>query len=386
MSKNGHKGKSNKLPDYATKKPIAITPDGHFVLPSEAAGSLTLGIGSLSSLDASLQQKLVLERIKLDPKYNLATLSGAKYTKEEVLAHVEKQTQFGQRVIRAELSYCDEYVAELSALPAKPLMPLPKIKPIEPIVPPWKPKKKIRLWVKNTVVFCENTTDGATRSAALYRILHVHPVFAQQGFHIVSLEGVHDNRQEFEAAAKAAFVVYISGVGHGGPATFTGDGNSQTDPILQVGAYDPAEVKGKAIHLLSCQTAKQLGPDVVAKGAKAYSGYYENFNFVWDDPNTPGDEQEPFWRCDSTFDICMAQGYTVAQAHQATIAAYNAAIAAAANTAAATWLTWDRNYFRSPVVDAVYGDPAAKAPSMTGIWIYLPFAVSDLVSAERVKA
>jgi hypothetical protein len=83
----------------------------------------------------------------------------------------------------------------------------------------------------------------------------------------------------------------------------------------------------------------------------------------------------------------MAQGYTVAQAHQATIAAYNAAIAAVANAAAATWLTWDRNYFRSPVVDAMYGNPAAKAPSMTAIWITIPFALSELASsAERVKA
>jgi hypothetical protein len=114
------------------------------------------------------------------------------------------------------------------------------------------------------------------------------------------------------------------------------------------------------IHLLSCQTAKQLGPDLIKKGARAYAGYFENFTFVYDQPGTPIDEMELFWRCDSTWDLMMAHGETAEKAHNATIAAYNAAIAEVPGTAAAVWLTHDRNYFRSPVSSAAYGSKNAR--------------------------
>jgi hypothetical protein len=122
-----------------------------------------------------------------------------------------------------------------------------------------------------------------------------------------------------------------------------------------VGAYDGAEVNGKVIHLLSCQTAKQLGPDMVTKKAKAYIGYFENFTFVFDNPNTPTNEIELFWKSDSAFDLMMAKGHTVQAAHDKTIATFNAAIASVPNTSAATWLTWDRDFLRSPVINAIYG-------------------------------
>ena len=67
-----------------------------------------------------------------------------------------------------------------------------------------------------------------------------------------------------------------------------------------------------------------------------------------------------FWKCDSTFDIMMASGASVEEAHNATIAMFEACIAAVAGTAAATWLTHDRNYFRSPVIDTCYGDKTAR--------------------------
>lgn len=181
--------------------------------------------------------------------------------------------------------------------------------------------------------------------------------FKARGFGIYVLEGVNDIRSNFVPLAKKAFTVYFSGIGHGSPTVYTGH---QGNIILQACNYDPAEVKGKAIHFLSCQTAKQLGPDTVRKGARSYAGYFENFTFVYDQPGTPINEMDLFWICDSTFDIMMANGSTVEQAHNSTIAAYNAAIALVPGTAAASWLTWDRNSLRDPVVDAAFGDKNAK--------------------------
>ena len=170
----------------------------------------------------------------------------------------------------------------------------------------------------------------------------------------------------FVQKVKAGRVTYISGIGHGSPTRYTGH---MGDTILEACNYDPKEVKDKIIHFLSCQTAKKLGPDTVAKGAKAYAGYYENFTFVYDQPNTPMDDTMLFWQSDSTFDIMMALGKTVEEAHNATIAMFNHCISLVPNTTTATWLTWDRDYFRSPVIDPMYGDKTAKISP----WILFPF-------------
>ncbi len=374
-----------QMRDYALKKPVAITVDGKFILPLEVEAEAILGMAPIGSLNTSLQQKLTLERIKEDPKYDLGILGLEKVTKEEVIAHVEQLTDLGKEIVSAEVNYCHEFISGLTPAAAS----FPKIKPQKRPIPswgpwgPWKPPYKwVKLYIKNTVVFCEASVDTITSSAAQYRIAHVHPAFAARGFNVVSLEGANDTRANFAPEAKKPFVDYISGIGHGAPNEYTGD---KIAAILQVGAYDPLEVKGKVIHLLSCQTAKELGKDVVTNGAKAYAGYFENFTIVWDDPATPGNETELFWESDSTFDIGMANGYTVEQAHNATIAAYNAAIASVPNTSAATWLTWDRNYFRSPVSDAAYGDRSALAPNMTAIWVPVPFAISELATAVEAK-
>lgn len=366
---NGH------MPEYAAKKPIAITSDGRFILPTQLEERAQLALGSLHSLETPLQQRLTLERIKLDPKYELGIFGLGKFRKSEVMEHVESLTDLGHMVIEAEINYCNEFASAALRFDKEKVLPTPK--PIDVTMPPIKPAAKdIVLFVKNTALFVENTTDGVTGYAATYRKNHVHPVFAARGFKVVVLEGVDDNRANFAIEAKRPFVVYISGIGHGSPTTYTGHlGN----PILKVGAYDPAEVRGKVIHLLSCQTARQLGPDVVAKGARAFVGYYENFVFVYDNPATGAvNEMELFWKCDSTFDLCMANGLKVEQAHNATIAAYNSAIAQVPNTSAATWLLWDRNYLRDPMINVIYGDKTATIAPYRRVRVHIPLDMVEL--------
>jgi len=373
---------NTKMRDYAKKKPIAITADGTFLYPTNLEGVAALGIGSLDQLETPLQQKLTLERVKLDPSYDLGIIGLAHVKKDEVIRNVEELTTLGCTVIQAEMAYCNEFIATDGGATLATEMKSPEWPEQEWVIPPWKKGKKIKLWVKSTAVFCENTTDAVTRPAALYRIAHVHPVFVAKGFNVVSLEDANDVRANFVGPAKGAFSNYISGIGHGSPTVYTGH---LGDHILEVGAYDAAEVKATVIHLLSCQTAKKLGPDVVAKGATAYAGYFENFTFVWDDPATGVNEQELFWKCDSTFDIYMANGATAAAAYEATIAAYNAAIASVPGTSAATWLTWDRNYLRSPVIHAMYGSVDATAPSATAVWVVIPFEMADLKPEAKTK-
>jgi hypothetical protein len=354
--------------EYAAKKPVSIKPTGEFVTAKEVLETPSLGATSMYTLGEDLQIKLTIERNKLEPNYKLGIIGMGIVTKDEVTEHVQEKTEFGLDVVRAEMTYLNELLPSLSAKPAiSPVLPKPEV---EPRPDDWKfiPDTIWKDWwvyFRNCALFCENTTDAVTKYAATYRKNNVHNVFNTRGFCLYEFENVNDVRVKIAPAAKNPRVVYISGIGHGSPTCYTGDLNQ---PIWCKGLYDPAEVKGKIIHLLSCQTAKELGPDLVAKGALAYAGYFENFTFVYDQAATPINEMELFWKADSTFDVAMALGKTAEEAHNLTMAVYNAAIAAVPGTAAATWLTWDRNYFRSPVIDPIYGSKTAKIRP----WILFP--------------
>src|SRR5207249_2313497 len=100
-------------------------------------------------------------------------------------------------------------------------------------------------------------------------------------------------------------VAYLTGVGHGFPASYTGH---YYDPIFPVGNYSAAEARGKIAHFLSCETARDLGPDFVKNGCLAYFGYDEDFVFTTA-------EQEVFFECDSAIDRAFAEGSNAAQVY-----------------------------------------------------------------------
>ncbi len=364
-----------EMKTYAAEKPIAISPTGTFLKPADVLGKADLAFGSLLSLDDNTQTKLAVERTRLEPDFRLSLVGVGSFTKDEVLEHMETGTEFGRGFVHAEVNYCNELMTSLAQntprstwpeMPTTPPMPVPKEWE-------WVPKPYAR-FCRTIALFCENNTDNVTTPAAKYRMNNVHPVFAKMGFIVKCLTGVHDVRAEFATIARNRRVVYISGIGHGSPTAYTGHLGNR---ILEVGQYDPAEVKGKATHLLSCQTAKQLGPDLVKNGCHAYAGYFENFIFAWDSPSTPINEQDLFWRADSTFDINMAMGRTAEEAAKAAIAAFNAAIAQVPNTIYATYLTHDRNYLRTPFHDAIYGEKNHRIYA----WIRLP--MTPFMEAEE---
>jgi hypothetical protein len=241
-----------------------------------------------------------------------------------------------------------------------------KAAPVIPADWKWIPKSKWGFF-KSRVLFCENTTDSVTTPAATYRIKNVHPVFASKGFEVIVLKDVNDIRTNFAPKAKDPRVVYISGIGHGGYNSYTGH---NFDPLLQIGVYTNDEVKKKSMHFLSCETARDLGPDTVGKGASSYAGYTENFVFDWDNANL-------YWQCDSQYDISMANGKTAEQAVADTIAKYNAAIASVPGTSTAATLLSDRNLLRSPVSGAEWGSKTAR------IYPYIFYYTSFAAFASR---
>lgn len=327
---------------HAAAKPVAISATGKFLTVADAAKTPSLALGSAFAMPKTQQLKLALERYRLEPDFKLGVIGTGIMTKAEIVDEMKAQSEFGQLALNAEMAYCNELMQAL-AITRLPVWPKPP-KPVAPTLPPWKPVAKcILLRLATRALFCENTTDGVTKTFAEYRIANVHPAFQARGFRVVALTGTDDVRSRFVPEAKNSLTVYLGGIGHGAYTLYTGD---QGNHILEVGQYDPAEVAGKGCHFLSCQTARQLGPDVAAKGGRFYAGYDENFTFVWDDSSTPIDEVLLFKKCDSMFDLMIAGGATAQQAFDSTVQAFNAAVAQVPNTAAATWLTWDRNHLK----------------------------------------
>lgn len=362
---------SLEVKPYATKKPLLINPEGRFITLHQVAETPSLGMGSLFALSEELQTKLAIERYSLEPDFKLGVINSGIFSRDDIIDQIKKGTDFGKLATKAEMGYCGELTASLreKKVPSWPKMPP---KPVR--MPPWwKPIKKcIRLRVTNRALFCENTTDGVTTPIANWRIANVHPEFQRRGFTVVPLTGTDDVRANFVPAAKNRLTTYISGIGHGNYDLYTGHWG---DIILKVGNYDSAEVKSKTIHFLSCRTGRDLGPDTVVNGSSTYFGYDENFHFVWDDSTTPVDEFLLFVRSDATFDLQMAAGATASQAFNTTKQAFNAAIAQVPNTAAATWLTYDRDHMK------LHGSATATIKPFRWIKVCFPIKRLEMESA-----
>jgi len=114
--------------------------------------------------------------------------------------------------------------------------------------------------------------DLPTRSATGYLLRWIVPRL--EPVHLLS---VLDRRLPFQLSAPQSDI--IIGTGHGDVDVFTGQNESI---ILEVGKYDPREIEGKVIKLLSCQCGVELVPDLVENGAACAMGYTDDYLWVCD--------------------------------------------------------------------------------------------------------
>lgn len=119
---------------------------------------------------------------------------------------------------------------------------------------------------------CMADFDLPTRSASGFLLRYILPRLGP-----VPLYGALDRRKPFQLSAPQSDI--IIGMGHGDVDTFTGQNENL---ILKVGEYDPSEIKGKVVKLLSCQTGVTLGPDLISNGARSYLGYTDDYLWVCD--------------------------------------------------------------------------------------------------------
>ena len=195
--------------------------------------------------------------------------------------------------------------------------------------------------------------DNVTEITHNYRNQYVYPDLESIGFGLIRCQGQSACRETVALEVSRNDIAYITGAGHGSYTTYMGDDDL---PIFQVEGYQPEEIEGKVVHLLSCQTAAELGPDFVTNGCRAYFGYKGNFTF---DPDNPG----IFLECDAEIDRAFADGLTAEEVHDQVIALYNQGISELESEGryyTASILERNRDYLCTPSVDSRWGDSQAR--------------------------
>ncbi len=207
--------------------------------------------------------------------------------------------------------------------------------------------------LETTILGIDSSWEEVTQLVFDYRDKNGYPQLASRGYALSKCQGALARRIYASREAAKPNVVFVTGAGHGGYAVFTG---AFFDPVFQVGGYDPAEASGKIVHLLSCETARDLGPNFVSNGCRAYFGYDEDFVLVTEDTDR-------FFACDSEIDFGFVDGLTAAEVYARAIAAFDKNIeelrAAGRNYSAAV-MQFNRDHLRSPNDGPAWGDPSAK--------------------------
>jgi len=111
--------------------------------------------------------------------------------------------------------------------------------------------------------------DLPTRSASGFLIRHVLPRSIPP-----QLIGPADRRQTFQMLTIGDAII---GVGHGDSTSFCGHNNQVIMDTLSI-----PDVRNKVIILIACETARELGPKLVEKGAASYIGFKEDLVWVCD--------------------------------------------------------------------------------------------------------
>lgn len=164
-----------------------------------------------------------------------------------------------------------------------------------------------------------------------------------------SLKREKVTRKNFEKFLNKRSIDLVLLCGHGSPNAINGN----EDVILDT--KNDNLLKGKTVHALSCQSANELGPDAVKKGANSYIGYKEDFIAFLDDSKRASRPLEDeiaslFLEPAFTAPKILLKGGTPDEAVSAAKNAYNKSIRDALNSDVQSdadqfinWLFWDRD-------------------------------------------
>jgi hypothetical protein len=204
-----------------------------------------------------------------------------------------------------------------------------------------------------TMLGIDANMDPQTQAPHDYREVHVYPYFVKKGFTVEKCQTTLATQPHVSSTAKKPEVLYITGSGHGFPTIFLGH---MYNVIWEATTYSSVESKGKIMHLLSCLSGANLGPDLVANGCRAFFGYDAKFVFEHTKPGI-------YLECDSEIDRAFAEGLTADEVYKRVIKLFDKHIDAArlaCDVDRVAMLEQDRDHLVCPSVDPKFGDKHAK--------------------------
>ncbi len=98
------------------------------------------------------------------------------------------------------------------------------------------------------------------------------------GFKVLDLHREKAEKEEFENKVRNLNPKLIMLNGHGSEDSVTGHKNQ----VLVKAGENEDLLKGRAVYALSCKSAKVLGPKSIQAGALNYTGFEDDFVFIYD--------------------------------------------------------------------------------------------------------
>lgn len=173
----------------------------------------------------------------------------------------------------------------------------------------------------------------------------VASMYRYSGLKIVELAGYDAVPSKIDGALEEYDPILVVMIGHGLEDRITSE---CMQPYMSVGDDRVRKMSGRVVVLVSCLTAKELGPDIVEKGALAYYGSSNELLFFIGLPPGWGRATKSVFYCELQTLISLLAGRTTMEAHEDRLKRYEEEIE--------YWLT-------GPGKDSTY------APLMTNLLI-----------------
>ncbi|APR76741.1 Hypothetical protein A7982_02088 [Minicystis rosea] len=302
----------------------------------------------IDALPPDLRADLVRRALARLADFHLGVAGAGALDRDHALAEIAHGTPAGRAAGNVVFAYLRDLAARAArrALPAVPQLPAPDDVSFS--------EGLNRRTEGAGVLVIDGGDDGAAPDLVVRR-MSLYTRLARRDAALVLCTRERATRAEVVAAATDE-VGLIVGFGHGDPGEFYG--RSGGDPVFS--ATDAHAVAGKIVHLTGCEAAAELGPELVsAHGALAFFGYADRFTYP-----AGGDEAAAAYECVAEINDALTRGLTAASVHDTAVRAFSARIARFQQGDPFTAAIFANmlQAFRSPTVDASYGDEDACLP------------------------
>jgi hypothetical protein len=170
----------------------------------------------------------------------------------------------------------------------------------------------------NTFLFIEPEQHYLDYSSCVMREIVAAHRRPQQA--ITELKGSDANPTAIDNAIDSGDPILVWGIGHGNVDVYTVECKTI---YMRVCDARTAKMAGRVIHLNSCLTAQQLGPDLINKGALTYYGSNEEFWLYIGSPPCSDRAARAVFLAELQVEASLMDGRTTGQAQEDRLKRYD---------------------------------------------------------------